>query len=57
MKKRRPKPTMTPAQALAAMRAQALAAMRAQAVSKEALRRGDERMKQEQDKCEKSSKR
>ena len=33
MKKRRPKPTMTPAQALAAMRAQA--------VSKEALRRGD----------------
>ena len=48
MKKRRPKPTMTPAQALAAMRAQA--------VSKEALRRGDELMKQEQDKCEKSSK-
>ena len=36
MKKRRPKPTMTPAQALAAMRAQA--------VSREALRRGDERM-------------
>lgn len=33
MKKRRPKPAMTPAQALAAMRAQA--------VSKEALRRGD----------------
>jgi hypothetical protein len=49
MKKRRPKPTMPPAQALAAMRAQA--------VSREALRRGDERMKQEQDKCEKSSKR
>ena len=48
MKKRRPKPTMTPAQALAAMRAQA--------VNKEALRMGDERMKQEQDKCEKSSK-
>lgn len=36
MKKRHPKPAMTPAQALAAMRAQA--------VSKEALRRGDERM-------------
>lgn len=33
MKKRRPKPTMTPALALAAMRAQA--------VNKEALRRGD----------------
>lgn len=38
MKKRRPKPTMTPAQALAAMRAQA--------VSKEALARGDKAMQE-----------
>lgn len=38
MKKRRPKPTMTPAQALAAMRAQA--------VSREALARGDKAMQE-----------
>lgn len=38
MKKRRPKPVMTPAQALAAMRAQA--------VSPEALERGDKAMQE-----------